>query len=120
MSCVLRRNPRRTDPSFVFTAVKKTAPSSREAIGPEVPDECPFSAPSPRGTLVQKSPTHAYSQVSLVSASVPRMGLCSSLLIEKSAPSSNTSEDLSFQKKKKFRTQNSELRTQNHKKKLKL
>ena len=51
MSCVLRRNPRRTDPSLVF-AVKKMAPSSREAIGPEVPDESPFSAPSPRGAEV--------------------------------------------------------------------
>ena len=30
--------------------------------------ECPFSAPSPRGTMVQKFPMHAYSFVSLVSA----------------------------------------------------
>ena len=48
MSCVLRkkpkvrRNPWRTDPLLVFAAVKKMAPSSREAIGPEVPDECFF------------------------------------------------------------------------------
>ena len=34
MSCVLRRNPRRTDPLVDFAAVKKKAPSSREAIGP--------------------------------------------------------------------------------------
>ena len=39
----MRRNPRRTDPWKVFAAVKKMAPSSREAIGPEVPDECPCS-----------------------------------------------------------------------------
>ena len=39
---------------------------SREAIGPEVPDESPFSVPSPRGTMmVQKFPMHAYSLVSL-------------------------------------------------------
>ena len=38
----VRRTPRRTDPLLVFAAVKKTAPSSREAIGPEVPDECIF------------------------------------------------------------------------------
>ena len=41
------------------------APSSREAIGPKILDESPFSAPSPRGTVVQKSPMHAYSLVSL-------------------------------------------------------
>ena len=46
------------------------APSSREAIGPEVPEESPFSPPSPRGTMVQKSPTHAYSLVS------PGVGWC--------------------------------------------
>ena len=40
-----------SDPLLVFAAVKKMAPSSREAIGPEVPDECPFSAPSPRWTM---------------------------------------------------------------------
>ena len=38
----VRRNSRRTDPLLVFAAVKKMAPSSREAIGPEVPDECFF------------------------------------------------------------------------------
>ena len=38
----MRRNTRRTDPLFVFTAVKKMAPSSREAINPEVPGECFF------------------------------------------------------------------------------
>ena len=44
---------------------------SREAIGPEVPDESPFSAPSPRGAMmVQKSPMHAYSLVS------PGVGWC--------------------------------------------
>ena len=29
-----------SDPLLVFVAVKKMAPSSREAIGPEVPDAC--------------------------------------------------------------------------------
>ena len=63
MSCVLsrtlkvRRNPRRTDPLFVVAAVKKMAPESREAIGPEFHDECLLS----RGAMVQKSPMHAYS-----------------------------------------------------------
>ena len=33
----------------------------KQAIGPEVPDECPFSAPSPRETVVQKFPMHACS-----------------------------------------------------------
>ena len=128
MSCVLRRNPpkvgrnpRRTDPLLlVFAAVKKMAPSSREAIGPEVPDECPFSAPSPRGTVVQKSHTV---RCLLVSANVPRTKFCSSFfvvqpstcdpevdgecaanevvqffaLIVKSTLSQNTSEDWSFQ-----------------------
>ena len=50
--------------------VNKMAPSSREAIGPEVPDECPFSPPSPRGTTVQKFQMHAYSLVS------PGVGWC--------------------------------------------
>ena len=77
---MVRKNPsRRTDPLLVFAAVKEMAPSSREAIGPEVPDERLFSPPSPRGTMVQKSPMHAYSLVFLVSANVPRMMLCSSL-----------------------------------------
>ena len=106
MSCVLRGpllfppkvecNPGRTDPVLVFTAVKKMAPSSREAIGPEVPDECPFSAPSPRGSMVQKFPMHAYSKVSF--------GVCKcatndvvQFFVVKSTPSSNTSKDLSFQ-----------------------
>ena len=43
-----------SDPLLVFVAVKQMGPSSREAIGPEVP----------------------YSQVSFVSANVPRMRLC--------------------------------------------
>ena len=54
----------RSDPLLVFVAVKQMGPSSREAIGPEVPDECPFSAPSPRGAMVQKFQMHAYSVVS--------------------------------------------------------
>ena len=41
-----------SDLLLVFEAVKKMAPSSREAIGPEVPDESPFSPPSPRGPEV--------------------------------------------------------------------
>ena len=57
MSCVLRRNPRRTDPLLVFAAVKK-------------------KAPSPRGTMVQKFPMHAYSL-----HAVPRMRLHSSLSV---------------------------------------
>ena len=93
MSCVLRGHSQRTDPSLVFAAVKRMAPSSREATGPEAPDESPPSPPSPRGTMVQKSPTHAgeffsefgqvsvASWVSLVSANVPRMRLCSSLFV---------------------------------------
>ena len=32
----------RTDPLLVFAAVKKTAPSSREATSPKVPDQCFF------------------------------------------------------------------------------
>ena len=48
MSCVQRRNPAQGEDEtpgaqilcWVFAAVKKTAPSSREAIGPEVPDAC--------------------------------------------------------------------------------
>ena len=92
MSCVLWRNPPPPPPqgeeepsahrSFVgFCPVKKMAPSPREAIGPEVPDESPFSAPSPRGAMLQKSPMHAYSQVSVVSANVPRLRICSSLFV---------------------------------------
>ena len=50
-SGVVIRSCHASDPLLVFAAVKKMAPSSREAIGPEVPDECPFSAPSPRWTL---------------------------------------------------------------------
>ena len=61
----MRRNPGRTDHLLVFAAVKKMAPSSREAIGSEIPDECPFSPPSPRGAKVQKFPMHAFSLVSL-------------------------------------------------------
>ena len=58
----MRRNPRRTDLLLVIAAVKKMAPSSREAIGADVPDERPFSPPSPRGAMmVQKFPMHACS-----------------------------------------------------------
>ena len=46
------------------------APLSREAIGPEVPDESPSSPPSPRGATVQKFPMHAHSLVS------PGVGWC--------------------------------------------
>ena len=60
----MRRNPRRTDLLLVFAAVKKTAPSSREALSPEVPDERPISPPSPRGAVVQKFQMHGYSWVS--------------------------------------------------------
>ena len=67
----MRRNTRRTDPLFVFTAVKKMAPSSREAINPEVPGECFFFFSSPRGALVWKLLMHA----------VPRMRLCRSLSV---------------------------------------
>ena len=42
------------------------APSSREATGPEVPDECPLS----RGAMGQKFQMHAYSWVS------PGVGQC--------------------------------------------
>ena len=66
----MRRTPQRTDPLLVFPAVKKMAQSSREATCPEVPDERPFSPPSPRGTIVQKFPMHAYSLVS------PGVGWC--------------------------------------------
>ena len=38
----MRRNPRRTDSSLVFAAVKRMAPSSLEAIGPHVPNKCFF------------------------------------------------------------------------------
>ena len=38
----MRRNPWRTDPLLVCAAVKKMAPSSLEAIGPQVPDGCFF------------------------------------------------------------------------------
>ena len=39
----MKRTPQRTDPFLlVFAAVKKMAPSSREAINPEVPGECFF------------------------------------------------------------------------------
>ena len=41
-----------SDPLLVFAAVKKMAPSSREATSPQVPDERPFSPPSPRGPEV--------------------------------------------------------------------
>ena len=51
------RSHHASDPLLVFAAVKKMAPSSREALSPEVLDECPFSAPSPRGAMVQKSHT---------------------------------------------------------------
>ena len=84
-SCGLRRNPQGeeeppapTDPLLVFAAVKKMAPS-------------------PRGAMVQKFPMHACSLVSLVSANVPRMRLCSSLFVVKSTLSSNTGGDLTFQ-----------------------
>ena len=67
-----------SDPLLFSAAVKKMAPSSREAIGPEVPDEGPFSAPSQRESIVQKFRMRAYS---LVSAGVPRMRLCSSFFV---------------------------------------
>ena len=67
----MRRNPWRADSWQIFAAVKKMAPSSRGPIGPEVPDERPFSPPSPRGgAMVLKFPMHAYSLVS------PRVGKC--------------------------------------------
>ena len=59
-----------SDPLLVFAAVKKMAPSPREATGPEVPDERPFSAPSPRGATVQKFQMHAHSLES------PGVGYC--------------------------------------------
>ena len=37
---MVRRNHWRTDSLLVFAAVKKMAPSPREAIGPEAPDVC--------------------------------------------------------------------------------
>ena len=58
-----------SDPLLVFAAVKKMAPSSRGPIGPEVPDESPFSAPSPRGVR------------NLLMHAVPRMRLHSSLSV---------------------------------------
>ena len=58
------RNLRRTDPLLVFAAVKKMAPSSREAIGQEVPDECFFFVSSPREAMVGKLLMRAYSLVS--------------------------------------------------------
>ena len=61
--CVGIRSYHASDPLLVFAAVKKMAADFRL-----------------RGTVVQKSPMHAYSLVSLVSADVPRMSLCSSLL----------------------------------------
>ena len=63
----VRRNPPALTVSFVgfFAAVKKMAPTSRGAIGPEVPDECLFSVPSSRGAMVQKILMNAYSLVSL-------------------------------------------------------
>ena len=76
MSCVLRRtltklrrNPRARILCWFYAAVKKTAPSSREAIGPEVPDGCPLS----RGAMGQKFQMHACSWCLLVLACVPRM-----------------------------------------------
>ena len=45
-----------SDLLLVFAAVKKMAPSSREAIGQEVPDESPCSAPSPRGAIGPEVP----------------------------------------------------------------
>ena len=44
-----------------------TRPSSSDANGAEVPDECPYVAPSLRGATVQKFLMHAYSMVSLAS-----------------------------------------------------
>ena len=73
MSCVLRRNLQgeeespRTDPLLVFAAVKKTAPSSREAFGPEVPDES-FFVSSPRGAIFRKLLMHAVPRMRLRSA----------------------------------------------------
>ena len=60
---------------LVFAAVKKMAPSSREAIGPQVPDELS------RGAMVQKSRCMHTLWCLLVSACVPRMRLCSSLSV---------------------------------------
>ena len=51
----VRRNPRRTDPVLVFAAVMKMAPSSREATGPQVPNECFFQ----RGVGFSQGESHA-------------------------------------------------------------
>ena len=59
-----KRSYHASDPLLFFAAVKNMALSSPEAIGPEVPDGSPFSAPSPRGVMVQKFQMHAYSLVS--------------------------------------------------------
>ena len=79
-----------SDPLLVFAAVKKMAPSSREATGPEVPDERPFSPPSPRGPEVPDA--CILSGVSWCRR-LPRMRLCSSLLFKRYT-FSITSEDL--------------------------
>ena len=85
----------RTDPLLVFAAVKKMAPSSREAVGPEVPDDaCPLiaSVATCRADGATKFPMHAV----LFAAGVPRMRLCQFGLLycKKYGPSSNTSEDV--------------------------
>ena len=78
----MRRNPRRTDPLLVFVAVKKMAPSSREAIGPEVPDErlCTASVATWGNDVSEVPDACVLIRCLLVSAGVPRMRLCSSFV----------------------------------------
>ena len=51
----MRRNPRHTDPLLLFATVKKMVPSSLEAIGPQVPNECFFQ----RGVGFSQEESHA-------------------------------------------------------------
>ena len=73
------RSYQTSDRLLVFAAVKKMAPSSREATRPEVPDERPFSLLSPRGPEIPGACILFWCL--LVSANVPRTRLCSSLFV---------------------------------------
>ena len=106
----MRRNPRRTESLLVCAAVKKMA---RRNVDQSVQK---FLTKPILASVATWDNDQEIPDACILVGCVPRMRLCSSLFIVKGTLSSNTSEDLSFQKKKKFRTQNSELRTQNQKK----
>ena len=72
------------------------APSSRETTGPEVPDERPFSPPSPRWAMVKKFPMREYSLVS------PGVGYCATNEVVHSSYNSEVSAECATNSKVKI------------------